>query len=102
MSVPEFKISDRGPGLGGPIICRAQKFGANVWFSPDWPNHGPAGNDGAGASGRLPGAEAECPLSLQLGDLRADAGQRARSAQRAFNAQQAAPKLAVCWIPFSY
>ena len=79
MSVPEFKISDRGPGLGGPIICRAQKFGANVWFSPDWPNHGPAGNDGAGASGRLPGAEAECPLSLQIGDLRADAGQRARS-----------------------
>ena len=25
-----------------------------------------------------------------------------QAAQRAFNAQQAAPKLAVCWIPFSY
>jgi hypothetical protein len=38
------------------------------------------GNDRSGASGRVPAAEAECPLSLLLGDLRADAAQRARSA----------------------
>jgi len=26
MSVPEFKISDRAPGLGGPIIYRVQEI----------------------------------------------------------------------------
>jgi hypothetical protein len=35
-------IQDFGPRsrLGGTIILRAQKSGANIWFSPDWPNHG--------------------------------------------------------------
>src|SRR5947209_1541431 len=38
-------------------------------------------NGRCGASGRVPAAEAERPLSVQSGDLRGDAGQRAKRAE---------------------
>jgi hypothetical protein len=48
--------------------------------TPQEPIGVPAANGGKGASGRVPAAKAERPLSVQSTDLRGDVGQRARRA----------------------
>src|SRR6516162_5638622 len=83
---PALRAEVRSPGLCSlwRVECRSAipgRFPARrTAYHPTEPLPSRLANDRNGASGRVPAVEAECPLSLQLGDLRADAGQRARSA----------------------
>src|SRR6516225_6965023 len=84
---PALRAEVRSPGLCSlwRVECRSAipgRFPARrTAYHPTEPLPSRLANDRNGASGRVPAVEAECPLSLQLGDLRADAGQRARSAE---------------------